>query len=85
MALVLLAVAVLCLALALHGAAMGDHMMAMLGACLAVLVVIALVLEPVSLLGLVVAPIQAPRSISRVTAPVPLGRHPPDEGTILLR
>ncbi|MEX2556082.1 MAG: hypothetical protein WEB06_10655 [Actinomycetota bacterium] len=80
----LLVVAVLCLALAMHAAAMGDHVMSMLGACLAVLVAIVLTLWiPVaSSLRLVGPDRPTIRWIAPGASP-PRGRYPPDEGTVL--
>lgn len=63
---------------------MGDHSMAMMGACLAILVTVAILLvarlhQPVCLV-----PGPSPRLRTPAKAVLRLGRHPPDEGTILL-
>lgn len=80
----LLVVAVLCLALAMHVAVMGDHVMSMLGACLAVLVAIVLTIRipSASSLRLVWSGEPAIRGIASGGSP-PRGRYPPDEGTVL--
>lgn len=80
----LLVVAVVCLALAMHAAAMGDHVMSMPGACLAVLVAIVLTLRipSASSLQFVESDEPAIRWVAPGASP-PRGRYPPDEGTIL--
>lgn len=84
-AILLLGVALLCVALAVHGSVMGDHLMTMLGSCLAVLVAVALLFTP----RVIAAPMAAPVSARGAVPPARhvgrrRGRHPPEEGTVLI-
>lgn len=80
----LLLVLVLPLALALHLVGMGEHGMEMLGACFAVL-------EAALLIGFVwtrTRPVLAVAAVGGTVVvplptPVPKGRYPPDDGTVL--
>ena len=82
---VLFLVAVLCVALSAHAGTTIDHSMGMMGACLAVVVVIAVVLKPS---GPFMATSARVGPSVRMRAPqavkAPRGRHPPEDGTALL-
>jgi hypothetical protein len=74
------------LALAWHLVGMADHSTGMMGACIALLVVVGLVLllrEPLLVpAALPLAPMQSP--MPALVLPGPTGRSPPQEGTVLL-
>ena len=81
----LLLVLVLPLALTLHLVGMGEHGMDMLGACFAVLQAVALLIgfawiRRHAVLSTSTAGVNV---VVPLATPVPKGRYPPDEGTIL--
>lgn len=81
----LLLVLLVMLAMAWHRVGMADHSMMMLGACMAVLASAVLLLVGSHREDSIPDPTSTPLlRVERPTEFVVLGRHPPQEGTVLL-
>ena len=70
--------------LTVHLMAMAEHSMGMLGACLAVLQAVVLLIGFTSIVGRMVLETTSARvAVVAPRTPIPQGRHPPGEGTVL--
>lgn len=81
----ILILALVALALTLHIIVMADHTPTMLGTCLAVIVALVLVLaNSIASWPPAVRPARIRALVPAAVLPLQAGRHPPDEGTVLL-